>query len=198
MCPEPSRPEESRERSDLTLLLNEAAKGDQEAAARILPVVYEELRRMANAKRKAMGARGETLRSTALVHEAYARIVDREPEGWKARSHFYYAAARAMRDILVEQARRQAAGNRAGLVERVTVQEAGIAVNAPPEQVLALNRCLDELESKDEQAHKIVMFRFFAGMPMREIAEVLDTSVATVERRWTFLRSWLATELSRT
>jgi RNA polymerase sigma factor (TIGR02999 family) len=179
----------------LTRLLNLAAAGDAQAALEVMPRIYDELRRIAKAKRRS-AVPGETLRTTALIHEAYIRIVDREPDGWQARSHFFYAAARAMRDILVEDSRKRTAAKHGGDQVRVTLEDAGISVDAPPEQVLSLNRCIERLESDDDLGHKIVMFRFFVGMTTAEIADALHTPVRTVERKWTFLRAWLASELA--
>lgn len=180
--------------SDLTQLLNLTAQGDEEAARRIVPLLYEELRRIAALKRR-QKARGDSLTSSVLVHEAYLRIFQREPEGWKARSHFFFAAARAMHDILVEDSRRKAAVRHGGHLERVSLEDAGVAIEADPTQVLALDRCLDRLKVEDEVGYKVVMLRFFVGLNNPEIAEIMEVTSRTIERKWAFLRAWLATEL---
>ena len=182
-----------RDPSKVTLMLNLAAQGDPEASRQVLELVYSELRRIAASKRRA-GA--ETLRTTALVHEAYLRVLDREPEGWEARGHFYRAAARAMRDIVVEEARRRDAEKHGGAAERVDMDVDGLSISAAPERVWTVERCLDRLETDDSLGYQIVMFRFFVGLTIPEIAEVLQTSIRSVERKWTFLRAWLRHELS--
>lgn len=191
-----SDPASADDPSQLTLLLNAAAGGDPEAARQVMPLIYEDLRRIARDKRRS-AASGETLRTTALVHEAYLRVVERRPDGWEARSHFYFTAARAMRDILVEDARKRAAAKHGGGLEQVELDEAGIAVDAPPERVLALNDCLKRLQSQDELGHQIVLLRFFVGLNMSEIAEVSQHPLRSVERKWSFVRAWLGRELSR-
>ncbi len=179
---------------EMTHLLNLTARGDEEAAAQIVPLLYGELRKIAAAKRK-QKARGDSLTSSVLVHEAYMRVFDREPDGWKARSHFFFAAARAMHDILVEDSRRRAAVRHGGHLERVSLEHAGVALEADPDQVLALDRCLARLEAEDETGHQIVLLRFFVGLTNTEIADVLGVATRTVERKWAFLRAWLAAEL---
>ncbi len=189
------QPTSGNPESGLTELINRAARGNVAAQHAILPAVYEELRRLAAAKRRGAAA-GETLRTTVLVHEAYIRIFENEPEGWSARSHFFFTAARAMRDILVEDARRRAAEKHGGGLERVSLDDCGISLDAPPDQVLSLHRCLERLERDDEVGHKVVLLRFFVGMSMPEVADVMQTPLRTVERKWSFVRAWLASELA--
>lgn len=176
-------------------MLNRAVQGDPAAGREILQVVYAELRRIAESKRRA-GRGGETLRTTALVHEAYLRVLDREPEGWRARGHFYNAAARAMRDIVVEDARRRASQKHGGGLDQVAIDVDGLGIDATPERIWSIERCLDRLETEDGLGYQIVMFRFFVGLTLPEVAEALQTSVRSVERKWTFLRAWLRHELS--
>jgi RNA polymerase sigma factor (TIGR02999 family) len=180
--------------ADITALLNLAASGDSEAARRIFPAVYEELRGIASA-RLAGRPRGGTLQTTALVHEAYLRIVRREPQGWESQRHFYFAAARAMRDILVEEARRKSAGKRGGGAKPVTFDEDAWGFESPPADVLALDAALARLEHQDPDGHALVLLRFYAGLGLEEIASLLGASTRTAERKWRFLRAWLAREM---
>ncbi|MFN0150053.1 MAG: ECF-type sigma factor [bacterium] len=179
---------------DITLLLNRAAQGDRQAARDVFPAIYAELRRLASAKVSRLG-RGGTLHTTALVHEAYLRIVDRNPAGWEGARHFYFTAARAMRDILVEDARRKGRQKRGGDQERVALDDAPWIYDKTPEDVLALDGALSKLETADEEGHRLVFLHFYAGLSFAEIAEVVGTPLRTVERRWRFLRAWLAREL---
>ncbi|MEZ4649659.1 MAG: ECF-type sigma factor [Candidatus Eisenbacteria bacterium] len=189
--PNPAEPNPA----ELTQLLNLTAGGDEDAARKIVPLLYGELRRIAAHKRR-QKARGDSLTSSVLVHEAYLRVFDREPDGWQARSHFFFAAARAMHDILVEDSRRRAAVRHGGGLRRVDLEDVGVAIEADPDEVLALDRCLERLEAEDSVGHQIVMLRFFVGLANPEIAEVLGVSSRTVERKWSFLRAWLAAELT--
>lgn len=138
---------------------------------------------------------GATLRTTALVHEAYLRILGRNPEGWENIRHFYFTAARAMRDLLVEDARRRSAERRGGGLHRTTLDEVAATLDRPPDEVLALDRVLTRLEREDSGGHQLVMLRFFTGLPMPEVAKVLGVSLSTAERKWRFLRVWLAEQL---
>lgn len=182
------------EAADLTPLLNLAASGDTEAARQIFPAVYKELRGIASA-RLAHLPRGGTIQTTALVHEAYLRIVKRHPAGWESLRHFYFAAARAMRDILVEEARRKTAGKRGGGANHVPLDEEAWAFESSPEDVLALDAALGRLEREDAEGHRLVLLRFYAGLKLSEIAEILGASERTAERKWRFLRVWLAREM---
>jgi RNA polymerase sigma factor (TIGR02999 family) len=179
---------------EITALLNRAASGDASAGRDVFAAIYGELRRMASARASRLPP-GATLRTTALVHEAYMRIVGRNPEGWESVRHFYFTAARAMRDILVEDARRRGAAKRGGGLERVPLDDIAATLDRPPEEILALDAALERLKSEDDEGHQLVLLRFFAGLPVSELARVLDTSVSTVERKWRFLRSWLADQL---
>lgn len=179
---------------DTTQLLNEAARGSDSAAREVFPLIYDELRRVAAAKVSKLPP-GGTLQPTVLVHEAYLRIVGRNPAGWESVRHFYFAAARAMRDLLVEDARRKASEKHGGGRERVPIDELTLTLGGPPDDVLALAAALAKLERDDPEGHRLVLLRFFAGLPMPEVAGMLDVSLRTVERKWRFLRVWLAREL---
>jgi RNA polymerase sigma factor (TIGR02999 family) len=182
------------EAAHITQLLNLAAAGDADAARQIFPAVYQELRGLASA-RLARRPHGETIQTTALVHEAYLRIVQRHPAGWESVRHFYFAAARAMRDILVEEARRKTAAKRGGGAQHVSYDDEAWAFETPPEDVLALDAALSRLEREDPAGHQLVLLRFYAGLRLEEIAGLLAVSVRTAERKWRFLRTWLAREM---
>jgi len=178
----------------ITALLNRAARGDAAAVRDVFPAIYGHLRRIASAELSRI-PRGGTVQTTALVHEAYLRIVDRRRDGWGSVRHFYFTAARAMRDILVDEARRKRAAKRGGGAARVPLEEITLTLDGPPDDVLALDAVLARLEREDPEGHQLVMLRFFAGLSVPEAAEVLGSSVRTLERRWRFLRAWLARAL---
>jgi RNA polymerase sigma factor (TIGR02999 family) len=182
------------ETPEITRLLNQAAQGDRAAAREVFPAIYKELRGLARAKLSRLPA-GGTLHTTALVHEAYLRVVDRNPAGWEGARHFYFTAARAMRDILVEDARRKASQKRGGDQERLSLDDEPWIYDKTPEDVLALDAALSKLEREDEEGHRLVFLHFYTGLTFAEIAEMLGASLRTVERRWRFLRAWLAREL---
>src|SRR4051812_41922190 len=170
--------------SDVTLLLEAAAAGDRKAAADLLPLVYDALRRLA-AARLADEPTGNTLQPTALVHEAYLRLVG-APDGdhWNHRGHFFAAAAEAIRRILVENARRKKRHKHGGQRQRLSLEAAEAIVQAPSEDLPALDEALTRLTAHDPIKAEVVKLRFFAGLTMLEIAHSLDLSLATVERYW--------------
>lgn len=179
----------------LTRTLDKVAGGDPAAAADLLPLVYEELRLLARS-RLAGAPPGTTIQPTALVHDAYLRIVgDRDP-GWNGRGHFFGAAARAMRNILVDRARYKSAKKRGGDARRVELDLAELAIEEPQEDMLALDKALTDLEHADPRKAQVVMLHYFAGLTMKEVAEVIGVSVPTVERDWRFTRAFLFTQLS--
>jgi RNA polymerase sigma factor (TIGR02999 family) len=182
--------------NEITRLLNRAAQGDGAAAGEVFPAIYAELRRLASAKLSRM-PHGATLQTTALVHEAYLRIVDRNPQGWESIRHFYFTAARAMRDILVEEARRRGSLKRGAGQAPAPLEEAesAWAFDTTPEEVLALDSALTKLEREDEEGHRLVLLRYYTGLSLPEMARVLGTSLRTIERRWRFLRVWLQREI---
>jgi len=182
--------------TDVTQILSQIERGDPSAADQLLPLVYNELRRLA-AQRLAQEATGQTLQPTALVHEAYVRLVDAEhQQRWDSRGHFFAAAAEAMRRILVDNARRKKSKKRGGGRQRVDM-ELPDGDNGPPlDGLLALDEALNRLEAKDSRKSKLVELRFFSGLTSEQAAEALGVSVATAERDWTFARAWLRREMS--
>jgi RNA polymerase sigma factor (TIGR02999 family) len=181
--------------SDITRILGAIEQGDPPAAAQLLPLVYDELRRLA-AQRLAQEKPGQTLQATALVHEAYLRLVDVEQaQRWESRGHFFAAAAEAMRRILVEQARRRHAQKRGGGLERIDLPELVQPANDHPVDLLALDDALNRLEELHPQKAQIVKLRFFAGCSLEETAQMLGISRATAQRGWAFARAWLFGQL---
>ena len=160
---------------------------DGRSAEELLPMVYNELRRLA-AIRMSQEAPGQTLQPTALVHEAWIRLA-RSDQEWRGRSHFFGAAAEAMRRILIERARGKATQKRSG--ERETLEDAAIELCAPSDEVLAVHEALDVLAAEDEMAAEVVKLRYFVGMTVLEIAEALGLAPRTVDRHWAFARAWL-------
>ena len=177
--------------SDVTHILSAIEQGDPHAAEQLLPLVYEELRRLA-AQKLGQERPGQTLQATALVHEAYLRLVDSDQaQHWNSRGHFFAAAAEAMRRILVEQARHRTALKRGGQAQREPVNPAAIAVPEPDERLLAVHDALDDLAQTDPEAATLVKLRFFGGMTATEAAEALGMSVRSAHDLWTYARSWL-------
>jgi RNA polymerase sigma factor (TIGR02999 family) len=177
----------------VTRLLNDAALGDARAAAELLPLVYEELRRLARQKMGQERA-SHTLQATALVHEAYLRLVaGNTAKSWDGRWHFFAAAAEAMRRILVEQARRRGRIKRGGggARQRVDLGNIDLTVNEPPEDLLALDEGLTALAAQHPEKAQLVKLRYFAGLTVPEAAEVMGTSTATANRQWAYARAWL-------
>ena len=182
---------------DTTSLLSAISQGDPQAAADLLPLVYDELRRQA-AQWLAQEAPGQTLQPTALVHEAYVRLTGTSgPEiCWESRGHFFAAAAEAMRRLLVEKARHKKRRKHGGDRRRVSLEVAEPMVQAPSEDLLALDEALTRLTAHDPIKAEVVKLRFFAGLTMPEVAQALDLSLATVYRHWTYARTWLYAELN--
>jgi RNA polymerase sigma factor (TIGR02999 family) len=181
--------------SEVTHILSAIEQGDPHAAAQLLPLVYDELRKLA-AQKLAQERPGQTLEATALVHEAYLRLVDTKTvQHWDSRGHFFAAAAEAMRRILIDNARRKRRPKHGGGRERVALDEA-IPVSEPPEELLALDDALTKLAQREPVKAELVKLRFFAGLTIPDAAQVLGISVATAERYWTFARVWLYAELN--
>jgi RNA polymerase sigma factor (TIGR02999 family) len=176
--------------NDITRILNAIHSGEPRAADELLPLVYEELRRLAVYK-MSHEARGHTLQATALVHEAWIRLAASERQNWENRGHFFAAAAEAMRRILVDHARRKQSLKRGGKVEHAEFDEASIVLAAPADELLAVHEALDELARQDAEAAELVKLRYFVGMTMEEAASVMNLSKRTAESLWTYARAWL-------
>jgi RNA polymerase sigma factor (TIGR02999 family) len=190
---------------EATELLLAVERGDPQAADQLLPLVYDQLRLLA-ARKLADEPPGQTLQPTALVHEAYIRLVGplptspagargEAPARWNSRGHFYAAAAEAMRRILVEAARRKHSCKRGGGLVRRDIDEIGVAAPESPEEILALDEALARLASTDGQAAELVRVRFFAGLPLADAAELLGVSPRSADRLWAYARAWLHQEL---
>jgi RNA polymerase sigma factor (TIGR02999 family) len=181
--------------TDVTQILCRIESGDSNAAHRLLPLVYDELRKLAAAK-LARENPGQTLQPTALVHEAFLRLVGGEQPPWNSRGHFFSAAAEAMRRILVEQARQKGRLKHGGDLQRVDL-ESGCAISEPRSlDLLALDEALTKLAASEPAKAELVKLHFFAGLTMPEAAAALDVSLATAERYWTFARTWLYAEIA--
>lgn len=179
----------------ITELLDGARRRDADATARLVPLLYDELRRIAAAL-MARERNAATLQPTALVHEAYIRLLSGTGE-WQSRAHFLGAAAQAMRRILVEHARRKARLKRGGPNEHVTLNDGDVTYETNPEELLALEQALTELQARDSGMARVVELRYFGGLTVEETAEVTGSSVRTVHRQWQGARAWLHRALSR-
>jgi RNA polymerase sigma factor (TIGR02999 family) len=180
----------------ITRLLEEISSGDERAADELLPLVYGELRSLARA-RMAKESPGHTLQPTALVHEAYLRLVGDEDVRWQNRGHFFAAAAEAMRRILVEWARAKARIKRGGDLHRTPFDEDFLGRQPEIDQILAIDVALDRLESRDVEMTNVVKLRYFAGLTVEETAQAMQVSPRTVNRLWTGARAWLHREMAR-
>jgi RNA polymerase sigma factor (TIGR02999 family) len=183
--------------SEVTRILSAIEKGDPRAAEQLLPLVYDELRRLASRK-LAQEQPGQTLQATALVHEAYVRLVNaQEAQPWNGRGHFFAAAAEAMRRILVDQARRKMADKHGGGRPRVELPDDLAAPEARSDDLVALDEALTRLESHDPDAARLVKLRYFAGLSHQEAAEALGISRGAADRLWALGRAWLFRQLSK-
>jgi RNA polymerase sigma factor (TIGR02999 family) len=176
--------------SEITLALQALGAGDSRASEALLPLVYQDLRRHA-AVQMARESPGQTLQPTALLHEAWLRIVGGGGCQWQNRAHFFGAAAEAMRRILIENARRKSRLKRGGDQVRVDFEQLELASATPDEKVLMINEALDRLQSTDPDKARIVTMKFFGGRTNREVAEALGTTERTIERQWAYARAWL-------
>ena len=183
--------------SDITRILDAIEQGDGRAIDQLLPAVYRELRHLA-AQKLSREKPGQTLQATALVHEAYMRLVGAQGQNWKSRTHFFAAAAEAMRRILIENARRKRSLKRGAGLRRVELENATEMDDGPlqVDELLALDEAMQRLEEKDKVKAELVKLRFFAGLTIEQAAEALGISHATAERYWDYARSWLRVEIS--
>ncbi|MCG3128051.1 MAG: hypothetical protein CHACPFDD_02925 [Phycisphaerae bacterium] len=179
----------------VTSLLNSASAGDPAAASRLLEMIYDELQMLARAQMRGAGG-GQTLQPTALVHEAYMRLFAGQGTTWNSRGHFFAAAARAMRNILVDQARRRGSQKRGGGRRAVGLDDVEPAFDAPSDDILALDEALDELERSDPRKARIAMLHVFAGLSLADVAAALEVSLSTIEREWRFTRALLSERLA--
>ncbi len=182
--------------TDVTQILSQIESGDPSAAEGLLPLVYDELRRLATA-RLTQESPGQTLQPTALVHEAYLRLVDvKEPQHWNSRGHFFAAAAEAMRRILVEQARRKWSLKGGGGRRRVELSEVVDGFSGPNLDLLALDDALEKLAAKHERKAELIKLRYFAGLTMQQAAEALGISSTTADNDWAYAKTWLRVQMS--
>lgn len=180
----------------ITLLLGDCSKGDELALEQLMPLVYEELRRMARRHMRRQPS-GHTFQTTELIHEAYLKIAKNEGQNWQNRAHFFGVAAQAMRHILVDYARSKQSQKRGGLLERVTLAENTAASANQSKKIVALDEALNNLATLDPRKSRVVELKYFGGLKDEEIAEVLKISTETVTRDWRFARNWLSIELAQ-
>jgi RNA polymerase sigma factor (TIGR02999 family) len=177
--------------SDVTQILAAIERGDHEASEQLLPLVYEELRKLATAK-MAQEKPGQTLQATALVHEAYVRLVDGDKtQNWDSRGHFFAAAAEAMRRILINRARDKGRVKRGGHLRRLDLDKIELAVDTPDDHLLALDQALKQLAEESEACADLVKLRFFAGMSVKDAGAAMGISSSTADRYWAYARAWL-------
>jgi RNA polymerase sigma factor (TIGR02999 family) len=180
----------------VTQILEAAGAGDAQAAEKLLPLVYEELRRLA-ATRMAQETPGQTLQATALVHEAWLRLSGPKPGKWNGRAHFFGAAAEAMRRILIENARRKRAERHGGNLAKLDIQQIEVSAPAQDDELLAVDEALARFAERDPHKAELVKLRYFIGLTREEAAEVLGISIPTADRWWNFSRAWLLEEIER-
>lgn len=176
--------------NNVTLILQAVGRGERQASEELLPLVYEELRRLA-AARMARESAGHTLQPTALVHEAWVRLVDDGSRTWENRAHFFGAAAEAMRRILIERARRKARIKHGGGLEQIDLESLDAAAALPDEKILLLNEALEHLNAEDPEAAQVVTLKFFGGLTNEEMVTILGSSDRTVRRQWNYAKAWL-------
>ncbi len=181
--------------SEVTLILDALEQGDDRAVDKLLPVVYQELRHIA-AHKLSNERPNHTLQATALVHEAYLRLSESNRQSFRSRTHFFGAAAEAMRRILIDNARRKQRKKRGGDHQRVDIEDQDLAIEGPSDNILALDEALNELAETDKIKADIVKLHYFAGLTMEQTAETLEISLSTAQRHWTYARAWLFNKIS--
>jgi RNA polymerase sigma factor (TIGR02999 family) len=179
-----------RDKQTITMMLLKASEGNAEAMSELLPLVYQELHEMASNFMRSERT-GHTLQTTALVHEAYLRLIDQKHVDWKNRSHFFAVAAQAMRRVLVDYARKHKAAKRGGGQEKIPLEEAAVVSEAPAEELLVLDEALGKLKLLDERQSHIVELRYFGGLTIEETAQALGISPTSVKREWSMAKAWL-------
>lgn len=182
--------------SDVTRILFAIEQGDARAVDKLLPVVYDELRLLA-AQKLSQERPGQTLQATALVHEAYIRLVGAEGQNWSSRGHFFAAAAEAMRRILIDNARRKQRRKHGGDRQRVGLDDADIAIEEPSTNLIALDEALTKLANEDRVVADLVKMRYFAGLTLSQAAEIIGVSRRTADRYWAYARAWLYQEITK-
>ncbi len=182
--------------SEVTLILKAIEEGDARAADELLPLVYQELRQLA-AQRMKQEKPGQTLQATALVHEAYIRLVGAENQNWNSRGHFFAAAAEAMRRILIENARRKKRLKHGGDRQKVDLDQAKLPIDGPSDDLIALDEALEKLSQKDKVKAELVKLRYFAGLTIEQAANILGISRSTADEHWAYARSWLRVEVDK-
>jgi RNA polymerase sigma factor (TIGR02999 family) len=176
--------------SDITLMLEAVSSGDRQASEQLLPLVYQELRRLA-AARMAQEAAGHTLQPTALVHEVWLRLVGGQKQSWQNRAHFFGAAAEAMRRILIERARRKSRLKRGSGEVLLNIADLDLAAAMPDDKILLVDEALEQFRREDPEKARIVMLKFFAGLTNEQAAEILNVNERTIRRQWEFAKAWL-------
>jgi RNA polymerase sigma factor (TIGR02999 family) len=182
--------------ADVTRILNAIEQGDTQAAAKLLPLIYEELRVLA-AQKMSHELPGQTLQATALVHEAYIRLVGEETSNWDSSGHFFAAAAEAMRRILVDNARRKRSIKHGGNRQNLSLTEDLLAIEDPKDDLLALNEALDKLANEDPKLAELIKLRYFAGLTLDQIAKMMGIGRRTADRYWALGRAWLYQEITQ-
>jgi RNA polymerase sigma factor (TIGR02999 family) len=176
--------------SEITQVLQAVGRGEGGASEELLPLVYQELRHLA-AVRLAQEQPGQTLQATAIVHEAWLRLVGEGERTWQNRAHFFGAAAEAMRRILIENARRKSTLKRGGGLARVEIEGMDLATAAPDDKILLIDEALEKLQTEDPQKARIVVMKFFGGLTNQEVAQAMGVTERTVERQWAFAKAWM-------
>jgi RNA polymerase sigma factor (TIGR02999 family) len=182
--------------TDVTRILNAIEQGDAGAADKLLPLVYEELRLLATQKMK-QESPGQTLQATALVHEAYIRLVHSEARDWNSQTHFFAAAAEAMRHILIDNTRRKQRGKHGGDKQKISLDDANPTIEGPSTDIIALSEAIDRLAEEDPKAAELVKLRYFAGLTLEQAGGILGVSRRTADRYWSYARAWLYHEITK-
>jgi RNA polymerase sigma factor (TIGR02999 family) len=182
--------------TDVTRILNAIEQGDTQAVNKLFPLIYEELRKLASYK-MSKESPGQTLQATALVNEAYIRLVGSDNQNWNSRTHFFSAAAEAMRRILIDNARKKQRLKRGGVQNKVDLNKADLIIEGPSTDIIALDEALEKLAKEDRVIADLVKMRYFAGLSIEQAAEVIGISSRTADRYWSYARAWLYNEINK-